>query len=183
MYNICFCVHSYADEITRHSHSIRQKEGTGKKKRQRRIWTIQHLVINCLMFVYFAWICTSMCDALSKGYSMCTRAKGNHPILASIRTRLFLSLPLFFSSLRSIVTFSFVASRTQTHALFSSLLHTHTYIDQMRTNSFFWAEQKNLSLPGFFLSSLSLFLICIRTREKKTGSECEKRTRLSILRN
>jgi hypothetical protein len=119
-----------------------------------------------------------MCDALSKGHSMCARAKGNHhiihPILASIRTRLFLS-SLFFS-LRSIVTLS-LSLLEQAHALFFlPYIYIYTYI---HTSDGY--KRLLLSRIKIFLSFF--FLLQTVDREKKLAAKCEKRTRLLILRN
>jgi hypothetical protein len=139
------------------------------KKKEKHSRTIQHLVINCLMFVYFAWICICIYtytyiyayDALSKGHSMYARAKGNHhiihPILASIRTRLFLSSLFFLYVVLSHYRCRF--SNKRMHFFFSSIYiyiytYIHTYIRCVQTASF--EQNKNLSLVFFLFHILAI---------------------------
>jgi hypothetical protein len=145
----------------------------------------------CLdMYIYtYVRIYTYMCDALSKGHSMCARAKGNHhiihPILASIRTRLFLSLSLFpFFFLYVVLSHSRCRfSNKRMHFFF--LFHIYTYIHTSDAYKQRLLSRTKIFLSSFFFSlSLSLSHIYTLAIEKKNlAAECEKRTRLSILRN
>jgi hypothetical protein len=120
---------------------IKQIDG---KKREKQSWTIHHLVINCLMFVYFPRICIHMRDAVSKGHSMCTRAKRNHhiihPILVPISTR------LFFSSFFLYLVLSHYRCRFSTKRMHFFLLYIYIYIHiSVGSKQILWAEQKSFS--------------------------------------
>jgi hypothetical protein len=118
-----------------------------------------------------------VCDALSKGHSVCARARRNHHIIHSIpvatSTRLFFFL---FFSLRSFVTLS-LSFLDQTHALFSS---THTYI-----HSYIRCVQEgSLSRTKIFSFFLLHTHTYIHTEDgEKIAAGRKRRTRLSILRN
>ena len=168
---------------------------------------IPHLAGDCLMFVYFARVrrldlrvraCVRayVCDALSKGHSMCARAKRNHhiihPIPVATSTRLFFSSSSSSSfSSRSFVTLS-SSLLDQTHALFSPSSRTHTHHPYVRPYSrcvqaASFEQNKTRPLGCFFSPSLSLALSHIGNRTADDGEKIaagrEKRTRLSILRN
>ena len=127
-----------------------------KKKRKARSWTIQHLVVDCLMFVYFAlvyvWIC--VCDALSKGHSICVRARRNHhiirPIPVATSTRLFLLF--FFAQFCHIIV---VASRPNACTFFSFHTYIHSYMRCVQASS--------LSRTKIFLFFLLLLLLLSHT--------------------
>jgi len=97
------------------------------------------------MFVYFPRICIHMRDAVSKGHSMCTRAKRNHhiihPILVPISTR------LFFSSFFLYLVLSHYRCRFSTKRMHFFLLYIyiHIYIYRIGASRFF-EQNKNLFL-------------------------------------
>ncbi len=138
-----------------------------KKKKKKMKSAILDNTTPCRRLLNVCLFCSYMygyvCDALSKGHSMCVRARRNHhiihPIPVATSTRLFL---LFFS-LRSFVTLS-LSLLDQTHALFFSS-STHTYIHTWDAyKPALWAEQKSFF---FFSSSSSSSFTYILTMEKK----------------
>ncbi len=118
-------------------------------------------LLNVCLFCWYMY--GYVCDALSKGHSMCVRARRNHhiihPIPVATSTRLFL---LFFS-LRSFVTLS-LSLLDQTHALFFFFFHTyiHSYMRCVQASSL-----SRTKIFLFFSSSSSSSFTYILTMEKK----------------
>jgi hypothetical protein len=115
-----------------------------------------------------------VCDALSKGHSMCARARRNHhiihPIPVATSTRLF-----FFFFLTQFCHIIVVASRPNACTIFFFHTYIHTLIHQMRTSRLF-EQNKNLSL---FFSFAHIYTDDV----EKIAAGRKRRTRLSILRN
>ncbi len=112
-----------------------------------------------------------MCDALSKGHSMCARAKGNHhiihPILASIRTRLFLSSLFFFLY----VVLSHYRSRFSNKRMHFFLFHIYIYIYIYTSDAY---KQFLLSRTKIFLSFFFLLSHTLTIKKKKYSCSVRK---------
>jgi len=126
-----------------------------KKRGKARSRTIQHLVIDCLMFVYFAHICMNVYVMLCRKGTVCAREREEtitsyilsqwpqvqgsfffsfflYAVLSHYRCRFstkrmhfFFLLPYIHSYIRCVQASSL--SRTKIFPFFSLLSHTHTY--------------------------------------------------------
>jgi hypothetical protein len=148
-----------------------------KKRGKARSRTIQHLVIDCLMFVYFAHICMNMYVMLCRKGTVCARER-EETITSYILSQWPQVQGSFFFSFFLYAVLSHYRCRFSTKRMHFSLPHIHTYIHTSDAyKKALWVEQKSF----LFFSCTHTY---IHTEDgEKIAAGRKRRTRLSILRN